>query len=84
MPVKRKSTRTTKLKLSEKKEQKPSRASTPAANHEEDERGKGRENKKRTWNEDPWTHQVYCQYQLMSKPTNKSAFFFLESRWRES
>ena len=46
MPVK--STRTTKLKLSEKKEQKPSRASIPVANHEEDERGKGRENKKRT------------------------------------
>ena len=36
---------TTKLKLSQKEEQKPN---TPATNHEEDKRGKGRENKKRT------------------------------------
>ena len=33
------------------------------------------ENKKRIWNEDQWTHQVYCQHQLMSKPTKKSGFF---------
>ena len=33
------------------------------------------ENKKWTWNEDLWTHQIYCQHQLMSKPTKKSGFF---------
>ena len=52
------------------------------ANHEEDERGKGGENKKRTWNEDLWAHQVYCQHQLMSK--SKSVFFFNQDgeSWR--
>ena len=37
---------------------------------------KRRENKKRTWSEDLWTLQVYCQHQLISKPTKKSFFFF--------
>ena len=36
---------------------------------------KRRENKKRTWSEDLWTLQVYCQHQLISKPTKKSFFF---------
>ena len=30
-----------------------------------------------------WTLQVYCQRQLISKPTKKSFFFFFKSRWRE-
>ena len=33
------------------------------------------ENKKRIWNEDLWTHQVYYQHQLMKKPTKKCFFF---------
>ena len=57
------------------KKKKKKKTQTPSGKHEEDERGKGRENKKLTWNEDLWTHQVYCQYQLMSKPTKKSVFF---------
>ena len=57
------------------KNKKTKKTRHPTANHEEDERGKGRENKKQTWNEDLWTYQVYCQHQLMSKPTKKSVFF---------
>ena len=43
---------------------------------EKTKEAKRRENKKRTWNEDLWTYQVYCQQQLMSKPTKKNVFFF--------
>ena len=43
---------------------------------EKTKEAKRRENKKRTWNEDLWTYQVYCQHQLMSKPTKKNVFFF--------
>ena len=59
-------------KSSQKREWKPSSKDNSMKKTKE---AKRRENKKWTWNEDLWTHQVYCQHQLMSKPTKKSVFF---------
>ena len=73
MPVK--STRTTKLKLSKKE-----RTKTQQGQHSNSKpwRRRKRQRKRKQKTNLKWrsvNNQVYCQYQLMSKPTKRSVFF---------